>query len=361
MTTLSSQERVNRMLGHQDHDRIPRRDAIWPETIRRWQSEGLHGDEDTVMEMLGCDLHELAQAIRPAPFPGQEVIVAQDELTKTVRDERGTVCRYWKHKSGTPEHLSFGCDTREAWEKVYKPALLANPIQLKLPAICREDALCRSRRKWGIVKILETFEHTRGLMGDEITMIAMADEPDWILDVSHTFTDLTLRNLSAILAAGVQPDGLWIFSDMAFKTMTFCSPAMYKELIWPDHKRLIDWACAHHMKTVLHTDGNVNAVIDLYIEAGLDCLQPLEAKAGMDVRVLSPKYGEKLAFMGNIDAMVLKENDLNLLEHEVKTKFAAGMKTKSYAYHSDHSVPPQVSWSTYQALIQLINKYGNYE
>ena len=30
-------------------------------------------------------------------------------------------------------------------------------------------------------------------------------------------------------------------------------------------------------------------------------------------------------------------------------------------YHSDHSVPPQVSWKTYQAIIGLIKKYGNYD
>ncbi|MCL2641734.1 MAG: hypothetical protein FWD53_12870, partial [Phycisphaerales bacterium] len=354
MTTLSSQERVSRMLAHQDHDRIPRRDIFWHETIKRWQAEGLQGDEDTVLEMLECDLHELMQATHPVPFPGQETILAQDEFTKTIRDELGKIVRYWKNKSGVPEHLGFGCDTRETWEKTYKPAILANAMRIDLPTIQREYAISRSRQKWSIVKILETFEHTRGLMGDEITMIAMAEDPDWILDVSHTFTKLTLQNLNAVIAAGVQPDGLWIFGDMAFKTMTFCSPAMYKELIWPDHKRLIDWAHAHNMKTVLHSDGNVNAVIDLYIDAGLDCLQPLEAKAGMDVRILCPKYGDKLAFMGNIDAMVLKENDLELIEHEIKTKFAAGMKTKGYAYHSDHSVPPQVSWSTYQSLIQLI-------
>jgi len=40
--------------------------------------------------------------------------------------------------------------------------------------------------------------------------------------------------------------------------------------------------------------------------------------------------------------------------------FAAGKATKGYAYHSDHSVPPQVSWKTYQGIIGLIGKHGKY-
>ena len=42
--------------------------------------------------------------------------------------------------------------------------------------------------------------------------------------MSQTYTDVMLRNLDASMATGIQPDGLWIFGDMAFKTATVCSP-----------------------------------------------------------------------------------------------------------------------------------------
>jgi uroporphyrinogen decarboxylase len=162
------------------------------------------------------------------------------------------------------------------------------------------------------------------------------------------------------MSTGIQPDGLWIYGDMAFKTATMCSPGMYRELIWPDHKRLADWAHRHGMKFIFHTDGDVNGVIDLYIQAGFDCLQPLEAKASMDIRKLCPRYGAKLAFFGNVDVMKMATNDLELIEEEIRSKLAAGKATKGYAYHSDHSVPPQVSWKTYQAIIEMVKKYGSY-
>ena len=139
-----------------------------------------------------------------------------------------------------------------------------------------------------------------------------------------------------------------------------CSPAMYRDLVWPAHQRMADWAHARDMKVIYHTDGRVSAVLDLYIAAGFECLQPIEAKAGMDIRKFAPTHGDRLAMFGNIDVMKMATNDLALIEEEIVTKFAAGMATRGYAYHSDHSVPPQVSWPTYLAIIDLVERHGNY-
>jgi uroporphyrinogen decarboxylase len=147
---------------------------------------------------------------------------------------------------------------------------------------------------------------------------------------------------------------------MAYNHATVCSPTHYRELIWPQHKRLADWAHRHEMKFIFHTDGQVNGVIPLYIEAGIDCLQPLEAKAGMDVRALAPRWGDRLALFGNIDVMKMASNDLGVIEDEIVGKFGAGKSTRGYVYHSDHSVPPSVSWHTYQRIIELVDKHGSY-
>jgi uroporphyrinogen decarboxylase len=132
-------------------------------------------------------------------------------------------------------------------------------------------------------------------------------------------------------------------------------------LIWPQHKRLVDWAHGRGMKFIYHTDGDVNGVMDLYVQAGFDCLQPLEAKASMDIRKLCPKYGNRMSFFGNIDVMVMATNDLEKIEAEIAGKLAAGKATKGYVYHSDHSVPPQVSWDTYQFIIDCLKRYGRYD
>jgi uroporphyrinogen decarboxylase len=357
--TLTGRERVTRMFERRDHDRVPRHESFWSETITRWQGEGLNGDGQTVLDLLGSDFHGLCW-IWPQCFPGRDTVVESDAETRVVRDGQGKLVRYWRNKSGTPEHLGFDCDTPEKWEKVYKPALLEAGLQLDPEAVKRNYRRGRGLGQWCHLSGVESFEETRSLMGDEITLMAMVEEPEWLRDVSRVFTDQTLRNFDAAMATGILPDGLWLYGDMAFKSATMCSPQMYKELFWPDHKRLADWAHAHNMKLIYHTDGDVNGVMDLYLEAGFDCLQPLEVKASMDVRELCPRYGERMAFFGNIDVMKMITNDPAVIEEEIREKLAAGKATKGYAYHSDHSVPPQVSWATYQAIIKLLDKYGSY-
>lgn len=358
-TELTSRERVCRMFERRDHDRVPRHESFWSDTIQRWQSEGLAGDASTVLELLESDFHGL-NWLWPQAFPGEDRRVEQNTETYVVRDGNGKLVRYWKGRMGTPEHLGFECDSREKWETVFKPALLSTGLQCDPEYTRRSYVRGRKQGKWCHLTGVESFEETRSLMGDEITLMAMAEDPEWVRDVSHTFTNVMIRNFDAMMATGIEPDGLWIYGDMAFKTATMCSPAMYKELIWPDHKRLADWAHVHNMKFIYHTDGDVNGVMDLYCQAGFDCLQPLEVKASMDVRKLIPKYHRELAFFGNIDVMVMATNDPDLIEAEIASKLAVGKEYRAYAYHSDHSVPPSVSWKTYQHIIELVKKHGQY-
>ena len=357
---VTGRERVSRMFERRDHDRVPRYDTYWAETITRWQGEGLQGDLNAALDLLGTDFQRICWC-SPRPFPEDFQIISEDKQTVEVRNDFGAIHREWKGRSGTPEHLGFGCDSRQAWEDTTKPMLFS-----KGPFIDPREVEAGQRRgqrmqTWRYLGGIEAFEFTRQIMGDEITLIAMVTDPEWIVDVVNTHTDLLLAEFDAALASGVEADCLWIYGDMAYNHSTMCSPQMYRDLVWPCHRRLTDWAHAHDMKCMYHTDGDVTGVIDLYIEAGFDCLQPLEAKAGMDLRQLAPKYGDRLAFFGNIDAQALETNDHDLIEQEIRSKLAAGMETKGYIYHSDHSVPHTVSLNTYEFIIKMLDQYGSYD
>jgi uroporphyrinogen decarboxylase len=359
-TQLTGRERVNRMFERKEHDRVPRYETFWPETITKWQGQGLDGDRQTVLDLLGSDFQSLCW-VWPVPFPGQQVVLEEDETTQLILNPWGQKERIWKGRSGTPEHLGFCCNTADDWFKTIKPRLIEHTPHLDIDQTVSDFARLHPQGRWTYFAGVESFEQTRRLLGDETTLIAMATEPDWIIDVSRSHTDVMLATYQQAIDAGAKPDGLWIYGDMAFNHATMCSPTMYRELIWPDHKRLADFAHDHGMKFIYHTDGDVNGVIDLYLEAGFDCLQPLEAKAHMDVRKLFPAYGDRLAFFGNIDIMVMATNDRDQIEHEVRTKLEAGKTTRGYIYHSDHSVPPSVDWDTYQYIIELVERYGQYD
>ena len=93
--------------------------------------------------------------------------------------------------------------------------------------------------------------------------------------------------------------------------------------------------------------------------AGVQVLQPMEAKSHLDVRELKAEYGRDLVFFGNIDVRKMSASQAEL-EEEVRSKLEVAMRGGGYIYHSDHSVPPTVSFENYVFLMELLDRYGHY-
>ncbi len=136
--------------------------------------------------------------------------------------------------------------------------------------------------------------------------------------------------------------------------------AHYREFVQPCHKRLFDEFHKRGMPVLFHTDGDVRVVLDDLIDSGVDSLNPLEAKANMDVRELAPLYGPRLGFCGNMDVTVMMTNDRERIREEIRSKLEATMPYNGYIYHSDHSIPPGVTLQTYQFVLDEVRRLGRY-
>ncbi len=80
----------------------------------------------------------------------------------------------------------------------------------------------------------------------------------------------------------------------------------------------------------------------------------------MDLIELKKQYGDRLSFMGGIDVRAMADPDPTKIEKEVKSKFEVAKKGGGYIYHSDHSVPNNVSFAQYKRVMELVKKYGKY-
>ena len=114
------------------------------------------------------------------------------------------------------------------------------------------------------------------------------------------------------------------------------------------------------MPILLHSCGCMEELIPDLIEIGLECLQPLEVKAKMDLIELKRKYGDSLTFMGGIDVRAMADPDPQVIEKEISTKIPIAKEGGGYIYHSDHSVSNNVSFQQYCRVIDLVHKYGTY-
>jgi len=128
----------------------------------------------------------------------------------------------------------------------------------------------------------------------------------------------------------------------------------------PAHKKLFDFSHSHKLPVVLHCDGFVEPLLPLLIEAGINCLQPIEIKAGMDLLRIKKNFGDKIALIGGMDERVLESNDLKAVEKELTSKLPGAMTGSGYVLQVDHSVSNLVEYETYRFFMEQGLKLGTY-
>ena len=205
------------------------------------------------------------------------------------------------------------------------------------------------------------FEILKDVTGHQIMLMGMIDDPEWVLDMAMTYARLTVELQEILFAEEGWPDGIWYYEDMGFKAKPFMSPRMYKNLIQPAHKYTLDFVKGHDMRVIMHSCGYVEPLLPGMIEAGVDCLQVIEVKAGMDLLKLYRDFGERLSFMGGMDVRVLYTNDRETIEQELVSKIPTVKGHYGYALHSDHSIPATVDYDSYRYFVRRGLELGTYD
>ena len=103
---------------------------------------------------------------------------------------------------------------------------------------------------------------------------------------------------------------------MGYKGTPFFSNDTYCNLLKPYHKKAVNWAHNKGIKTRLHSCGDIMPLLDEIIDTGVDALNPLEVKAGMDVFDVKRKYGRKIVLHGGINAVLW--DDKEKIKEEIK-------------------------------------------
>jgi len=91
-------------------------------------------------------------------------------------------------------------------------------------------------------------------------------------------------------------------TDYCLKEGPFYSLWVYRDLIFPYLRMLVDAAHKKGIYFVKHTDGYIWPIIDDLIATGIDALHSVDPSAGMRLKEVKEKYGDKLALCGNVDA-----------------------------------------------------------
>ncbi|MBI2942544.1 MAG: hypothetical protein HYY04_19105 [Chloroflexi bacterium] len=364
MAELTSRERIKTTLRRSIPDRVPLLDTtFWPDTIDRWHQEGLP------LGMSPCDYLDM-DFITLYPFdttlrlPTRTIQETDEWVIST--DANGATRQRWKHRYATPGHTEPTVRTRADWERV-KGNLKPDPSRLVEDVngarFDNQLQLFRLRERMGAYRAIRPQDpvwFTLVMMGFEDALIMFGEDPDLAEDIFDTYTDFSLGMSQLAVDRGLQFDGMWCFSDLCYRNGMLYSPKFYRERILKYHQKYADFCHQRGWEFILHCDGYVGQFIPLLIEAGFDCIQPLEARAGNDVREFKRLYGQDIAFFGNINADVLARSRDEIRE-EVVSKISVAKENGGYLYHIDHSVNSLISFDNYCYTIQLVREVGRYD
>jgi uroporphyrinogen decarboxylase len=270
----------------------------------------------------------------------------------------GVTLKNWKHMTSTPDFVDFAIKDRATWQAA-KARLTPSADRVNWDELAANYRKWRDEGWWIQSGLFCGFDATHsGVVGTERLLLALVEDPQWCLDMFNSELDLDLAMLDMVWDRGYTFDVLGWCDDLGYKLHQFMSIPMYRELLKPVHKRAIDWAHAKGIKAGLHSCGDIRPFIPEWVEIGLDALNPLEVKAGVDPLAVKKTYGSKLVLHGGFNAVLW--TDIPAMRNEVETKLPALKESGGYVFATDHSIPDSVSLKGFQEIIQLVKELGTY-
>ena len=356
MATLTERERILRTYRRQEIDRIPMLDNPWEGTLRRWHREGL--PENMAWEdRFGFDRWIRIETDNSPRF--ERKILEQTDRYRIETTTWGATQKVFNELDSTPEVLDFYYNDSDKWEEAKAAMLKDSDDRIDWKYLEKNYPRWKAEGRFLQLCIWFGFDvaHTR-LTGTENMLIGMYEEPEWVTDIYDTYLNTSLNLAQKILDAGYEFDGIFWYDDMGYKGAPFFSPDNYRTLLKPYHKKAVDWAHERGLVTELHSCGFIEPLLPDIIDTGVEMLNPLEIKAGMDPHKLKKLYGDKLAFHGGINAQLWDNIDLVMAEME---RIIPAMKEGGgYVFASDHSIPNSVTFENMRKISELAHKLGKY-
>lgn len=355
MSAMTSHERFTRMYEHKEADRIPIIDGPWSTTIERWQREGMPEDMNFV-DFFDLD-HVGGVKIDNSPRYEEKTIEETEEYS-VFFNKWGCTSRRWKHAVSTPEFLDFTIKDPEIWKEEKKRVTPTRDridwehLKNNYDGWCEKGFWKQAGLHFGF-----DISHSH-IVGTERFLMALITDPDWCVDLFNHFLDVDLTLLDMVWDEGYTFDAITWCDDMGYKLHQFFSVQTYRDLLKPAHKRAIDWAHKKGIKARLHSCGDIRPLIPDLIEIGLDCLNPLEVKAGMDPIWIKNEYGKDLVLHGGINAV--HWDNLEKIQEEMKKVVPVLKESGGYIFSSDHSVPDTTSLENFRHITNLAKELGSY-
>lgn len=227
--------------------------------------------------------------------------------------------------------------------------------------VALEKALARVGDTRAVVlNLRDGFSDMRDLLGYEAALMAMLLEPRAFADLLNRVVDFNLE-MAAVARTRYGVEIVATTDDVANATGLLMRPKTYFERIAPSFRRVIHGYHQLGYLCIKHCDGNIDAVVDYWVESGIDCLDPIDPAAGYTIGQMKSRYGGKICLKGNVDCTsTLCDATPEQVEREVQQCIREGSAGGGLIISSSNTIHRGVKPENFRAMIDAARKHGAY-
>ena len=209
-------------------------------------------------------------------------------------------------------------------------------------------------------------KYPKGIRDVEEWYISLTARRDHVFKIFERQTEINLANLQKIGAAvGNRVTAAYLSgADFGAQNGPFVSPQTYRHLFLPFHKQINDWVHRHTTwKTLIHSCGSVWALLEDFIAAGFDILNPVQCSAAnMNPQDLKKKFGDRITYWGGgVDTQsTLPFGSPQEVRREVRERIKAFGPRGGFVFNAVHNVQALVPVENVLAMYQAAREYGSY-
>jgi uroporphyrinogen decarboxylase len=341
MAVLSSEERVLRVLDRREPDRVPHFEWSIDKKVRAALVPGCKTQNEFAVKMdhdaVLFDVAFKKERVAPDKWKTEWGYVMQDS-----EEEHGV-------EVGSP------IETMEDFQR-YRAPDVREPWRYEvIEKAVKEFA----GKKAVLVHLNDVFSIPRYLLGYENLLMAIAAEPELVTGLVNLSVEANLAMAKELVARGVKI--VHTGDDYAGDTGPLMSPAHFHTLFAPGLKRVMGGYKELGLRVIKHTDGNLWPIIDDIVDSGIDCLDPIDPIAGMDLAEVKAKYGKRIALKGNVDCSHLMTlgTPAQVVE-ATKVALRQGGPGGGFILSSSNSIHSSVKPENYLAMMKTLAEFGAY-
>jgi len=352
----------------------PYTDNPWRKTVERWVAEGappeILTDNVARYRYFGLDRIGMVQvevnllltdtkgtAIPPVRPRFEPKVLEEDERSRVCINEGGIMIREFKDDpQKMPLWLDHPVKNRQDWEE-YKKRL--DPHHPERWLVKDWDAYAErlSKRDYPLgLDVGSFFGLLREFVGAENLLLLFYDDPQFVEDMMAQMEYLGYEVAQRVLR-DVEVDFAFFWEDMAYKGGSMISPQMFREFMMPHYKKITGFLRSKGVDIIMvDSDGDINEIIPLWIESGVNGMWPLEVQAGVDAVEIRKKFGKECILWGNLDKRAMAEGT-EAIKEEIDKKVPFLIAEGGYFPGPDHLIPPDVSLQNYMFYLEYLRSF----